>query len=168
MARVAELMGEWAVRLELSASEQTRWRAAAWLHDSLRDADPETLRDGLESPFRDMPGYYLHGPAAATRLETAGVTDAELLDAVRYHTLGKAGLGRLGRALIAADWLDPGRPQLPLRRAVLRARMPDALDDVVAAIVDLKVRASLERGKPLRVELAEMWSSLVAGDGRAR
>lgn len=163
IGRVAELMGDWARRLGEPPVEQVRWQATGWLHDALRDADPEMLRAGLESPFRELPGYYLHGPAVAARLEADGVTDAELLDAIRYHTLGSGRLGRLGRALIAADWLDPGRPQLPVQRAAMRARMPEALDDVFATIVAMRVRKSLERGIPIRPELAEMWSSVTEG-----
>lgn len=160
MARVAELMGDWALRLGEPPEERARWRATGWLHDALRDAEPETLRAGLDSPFREMPGYYLHGPAVAARLEADGVTDAELLDAIRYHTLGSGRFERLGRALIAADWLEPGRAQLPVQRSALRARMPESLNDVFATIVAMRVRKALERRKPIRHELAEMWNSV--------
>ncbi|HSH45815.1 MAG TPA: HD domain-containing protein, partial [Longimicrobiales bacterium] len=40
--RVAGLMDTWAEALGLEAAERGRWRAAGILHDSLRDADPET------------------------------------------------------------------------------------------------------------------------------
>lgn len=166
IARVAELMGEWALRLGEPPEEQARWRATGLLHDALRDAEPETLRAGLDSPFREMPGYYLHGPAVAARLEADGVTDTELREAIRYHTLGCGRLGRLGRALIAADWLEPGRAQLPVQRSALRARMPESLDRVFATIVAMRVRKSLERGKPIRRELAEMWNSVAEGRQR--
>ncbi len=161
MARVAELMGEWATRLGLSSDDRTRWRATGWLHDSLRDADAERLRPGLDAPFRDLPVSFLHGPAAAMRLEAEGVEDDEMLDAIRYHTLGRANPGRLGRMLIMADFLEPGRSEEPAWRASLRSRMPEAEAEVFAAVVGTRLRLGLERGKPLRPEFVEMWNTLV-------
>jgi HD superfamily phosphohydrolase YqeK len=164
-ARVAALLGEWAARAGLPAAEQARCRATGWLHDALRDADGATLRPLVDSPFRDLPDGFLHGPAAAARLEAEGVDDAELLEAVRYHTLGRPGLGRLGRLLMVADYLEPGRPQHPGWRAMLRARMPEALDDVFAAVIQRRMRAGLERRHPIRPEMMAMWNELVERDG---
>jgi HD superfamily phosphohydrolase YqeK len=166
MERVAELMGEWADRLGLSPKERVHWRATGWLHDSLRDADPEKLRAGLAPPFRELPAPFLHGPAAATRLEAEGVEDVDMLDAIRYHTLGNASLERLGRALITADFIEPGRPELPEWRAALRARMPESLDEVFTTVVGARLRVGIERGKPIRPEFMEMWNGLVTADGR--
>src|SRR5690606_11651137 len=86
--RVATLMDAWAARLGLDAEERRRWRAAAWLHDALRDAAPDDLRPGVPEWARELPGPILHGPAVAARLEAEGAADRELLDAVAYHTLG--------------------------------------------------------------------------------
>ena len=122
IGRVAALMGEWAAALGLPEEERTRWLAAGWLHDALREAPPEELRPLVPEEFRGLPGKLLHGPAAAERL--AGEADPELLDAIRYHTLGSARFGRLGRALYLADFLEPGRRFEPEWTASMRARMP--------------------------------------------
>ncbi|HUH12923.1 MAG TPA: HD domain-containing protein, partial [Longimicrobiales bacterium] len=90
--RVAGLMDAWARALALPEADVARWRAAAFLHDALRDADPEEIRSELPSDLRDVPAALVHGPAVAARLEAAGVRDAPLLDAVRWHTLGHARL----------------------------------------------------------------------------
>jgi HD superfamily phosphohydrolase YqeK len=166
--RVGGLMGEWALTLGLPIRDQLRWRATGWLHDALRDADPEVLRDSLDEPFRSLPADFLHGPACARRLAEEGVVDDDVLEAIRYHTLGRAGLTTLGRMLIAADFLEPGRPELPIWRASLRARMPEALDDVFATVVDTRIRVTLDRRKQLRPEFVAMWNSLVSPNGRAR
>lgn len=165
MARVAALLGEWAAREGLPAAEQARWRAMGWLHDALRDADGAALRPLVGDAFRDLPGGFLHGPAAAARLEAEGVEDVELLEAIRYHTLGKPGLGRLGRFLMAADYIEPGRPQHPGWRAMLRARMPEALEEVFATVIERRMRASLERRHAIRPEMMAMWNELVERDG---
>jgi HD superfamily phosphohydrolase YqeK len=139
VARVAALMDEWARALSLPPEERARWTAAAWLHDSLRDADPETLRPEVPETFRELPGKLLHGPAAAERLAAAGADDGELLDAVRLHTLGSARFGRLGRALYLADFLEPGRTFDPSWTASLRARMPHEMEAVLREVVERRV-----------------------------
>ena len=61
LAGVAELLGRWAVELGLAEHDRTRWMAAGWLHDSLRDADPQTLA----ADAGDYPKKLRHGPAVA-------------------------------------------------------------------------------------------------------
>jgi HD superfamily phosphohydrolase YqeK len=139
IARVAALMDEWAGALSLPPDERARWRAAAWLHDSLRDADPEGLRPAVPEAFRELPGKLLHGPAAAERLAAAGAEDGELLDAVRLHTLGSVRFGPLGRMLYLADYLEPGRTFDPAWTASLRARMPRDADAVLREVVERRV-----------------------------
>jgi predicted HD superfamily hydrolase involved in NAD metabolism len=148
--RVAGLLGAWADRLALDADEAVRWRAAGWLHDVLREAPPEALRPLVPAPFAELPPKLLHGPAAAERL--AGDADAELLDAIRFHTLGSPRFGRLGRALYLADFLEPGRSLRPDWTARLRERMPHDLDAVLAEVVRERVRHVRERGGDLHPE----------------
>lgn len=162
MARVAALMDEWAARLGLPAPERVRWRAAGWLHDALRDADPGTLRALVPDPA-DLPDPLLHGPAAAARLAAEGVTDRELTEAVAYHTLGHPGLGRLGRALYLADFLEPGRTFEPVWRASLRARLPEALDAVLIEVAAARLGHLIRAGRAIRPETFAFWNSLVAG-----
>ncbi len=159
IGRVAALMEEWAAGLELSSQERERWGAAAWLHDALRDADGEGLRGEVEPAYRDLPAPLLHGPAAAARLPAA---DAELAEAVRYHTLGHPALGRLGRALYLADFLEPGRDFEEEWRAGLRARMPGDLEGVLREVVRARIRHLLTADRPIRAETVDFWNSLVS------
>ena len=150
MGRVAALLGDWAAALGLPEEERTRWLAAGWLHDALREAPPDELRPLVPEEFRALPGKLLHGPAAAERL--AGEADAELLDAVRYHTLGSPRFGRLGRALYLADFLEPERRFEPEWTASLRARMPGEMDEVMREVVRARVRHVNESGSTLHPE----------------
>ncbi len=167
IARVAELMDRWAHALDLSDPECLRWRAAAWLHDVVRDAPADELRPLAGADFDGLPGKLLHGPAAAELLRRAGVDDEPLLIAVAYHTLGDASFDRLGRALYAADFLEPGRSFRPSWRAVLRARMPEAIDDVVRTIVRARIDHLLESGNPIHPRTVGFWNTL-SGEHRAR
>ncbi|MGH7445246.1 MAG: HD domain-containing protein [Longimicrobiales bacterium] len=167
IARVAELMDRWAAALALPAAECCRWRAAAWLHDAVREAPADELRPLAGAEFDGLPGKLLHGPAAAELLRRTGVEDEPLLTAIAYHTLGDAGFDRLGRALYAADFLEPGRSFRPAWRAVLRARMPDAIDDVVRTIVRARIDHLLESGNRIHPRTVGFWNVL-AGEHRAR
>ncbi|HAT38168.1 MAG TPA: hypothetical protein DCS75_06720, partial [Gemmatimonadetes bacterium] len=124
MDRVSALLNDWAMQMDLSELERRRWLAAGQVHDLLRDSEPSELRETLPSKLVKLPGPILHGPAVAERLRREGVDDGELLIAVAQHSLGDVRFGRLGRALYAADFLEPGRAFLPEWRAELRERMP--------------------------------------------
>jgi len=164
MERVADLMGAWAEDQRLDAADRERWKAAGWLHDALRDAPAERLRPWIDGPFEGLPHKLLHGPAAAARLEREGCRDGELLDAIRYHTLAHRSLGRLGCALIAADYIEPGRKTHAVWRAEMRARALGDLDGVIRAVVKAKLEHGLGAGLPLGLELVELWNRLARDD----
>jgi len=161
MERVARLLESWAEALGLPEEGRTRWRAAGYLHDALRDEKPAALREHVPLDLRHFPDPLLHGPAAAEHLRLAGVLDAELLSAVAFHTVGDRALGALGRALYAADFLEPGRAFLAEWRAGLRARMPEDADGVLYEIVRARIRNLLERGSMLLPQTVAFWNVLV-------
>lgn len=159
--RVAQLVDAWAAALRVSPAERRRWRAAAFLHDALRDAPAQDLRAELPESFRSWPDPLLHGPAVAERLRAEGAKDEGQLLAVAYHTLGHPHLDRGGRLLYLADFLEPGRGFDPVLRAALRARMPAALDEVLRRVVSARLAYLLETGHALHPESLEFWNELV-------
>jgi len=167
MARVAQLLRSWAEERGDLAREIGRWTAVGYLHDILRDADPEEIRPLVEPAFRDYPGGALHGPAAAQRLREEGVEDEELLKAITLHTLGSAEFGDLGMALFAADFLEPGRKFREKWRGDLRRRFPGDLQGVVRDVLAARFRNQLDRGRPLREESVAFWNRITEGKGWA-
>ena len=89
-------------------------RTAALLHDLARAKRPGELVSlaegfGIEIGVLEarMP-IFLHGPVAtALSRERYGIEDPEILEAVRVHTTGSAGMGPVARAVFLADKLDP-------------------------------------------------------------
>jgi len=160
MARVADLLGTWSEVMVLPEEERTRWRAAGYLHDALRGAAPALLRAKVPPAAAVLPGPILHGPAVAERLRVDGVLDGELLRALAHHTVGHPSLGRLGRALYVADFLDPGRAFEPEWRHGLRDRMPDSLDAVALEIVGERIRHVVERGMETLPDTVRFWNAL--------
>lgn len=164
MERVASLLDAWAAELGLGDEERRRWRAAAFLHDVLREADPEALRPTVPPDLRSLPDPALHGPAAAERLRAEGVEDEPLLHAIAHHTVGHPTLDTLGRALYVADFLEPGRSLLPGWRASLRERMPAELECVTREILGARIAHLTDIGASLQPSTVAFWNELA---GRA-
>jgi HD superfamily phosphohydrolase YqeK len=158
MDRVARLMEGWAVALGLSGVETRRWRAAGILHDVLRDAPPEDLRDEVPEVYRGLLPQLLHGPAGAERLRAEGVDDEAFLRAVACHSLGHPEFDRMGRALYAADVLEPGRTFRPRWRRALRKDFPLQEEAVVRQVLEARIRRALERGHPIHAETVAFWN----------
>ncbi len=161
--RVAGLLEDWAVAGSLPPAERTRWVAAGYLHDAVKEKPEADLRALLAGPARDLPEPLLHGPAVAELLRREGVDDRELLLALTYHTLGHAELGRTGWALFAADFLEPGRDLANEWRAALRARMPGEMGDVVKEILAARITHLLDQRRPVRPETMGFWNRLAGG-----
>lgn len=163
MERVSRLLGRWSRELGLPPRDLLRWRAAGYLHDLLREAPPEHLRSLVPPGFRDLPPSILHGPAAAVRLREEGVDDPELLQAVAFHTLGHPDFGLLGRALYAADFLEPGRSFRSRWRGRLRRRAPAGMDEVLVEILAARMTHLLRERSTVRPETLAFWNALVGG-----
>lgn len=158
IARVVALLGEWAAKLELPDDEASRWRTAGVLHDALRDA-PEPMLRALSGEGK-RPAEILHGPAAAVRAEQDGERRADVLDAIRYHTIGSPTWERTGKALFLADFLEPGRRFLKPERKAIAARVPRDLDDAFRQCVQLRIEWTLREGRELFPETVALWNAV--------
>jgi nicotinate-nucleotide adenylyltransferase len=118
--RHVEGVARYAVWLaERFGEDPTRARLAALAHDMAREWPEDEMRewalsDGLgESGLEREKPKILHGRAAARMLHMHyGVSDPEILAAIRSHTLGERRMGRLEKILYCADYLEPGRPYI--------------------------------------------------------
>ena len=158
--RVAMLVAGWAEAIGVPDSERNRWLRAVWLHDALRDAPEATLREW--APSAEGPIDLVHGPAAAARAKAEGETDRGVLDAVRYHSVGLAEWDMVGRVLYCADYLEPGRPFDPERRAELAERLPTDLRGVLREVARDRVRYGVHKGWPIPEPTLRFWNALVA------
>ena len=156
--RVTALLEEWAEALQLPPEERDCWRDAGLWHDALRDAPEVTLRSlsGIEGG----PVEILHGPAAAAYLEQHGETRGDVIEAVRYHTIGYPRWGRTGKALFMADFLEPGRRFLPTDRAFLARHVAADFDGVFRQAVRMRLQWSIGEGLELFPEMVELWNAV--------
>ena len=166
IARVTALLDRWAALLGLDEDEARSWHDAGRWHDALRDADEVELRrwashrGGGVGDTSVLPAEMLHGPAAAARLTEEGEARRQLLDAIRWHTVGHAEWARVGRALYMADYLEPGRRFSPADRAFLAAHVASDFDGVFRQVVRQRLDWSLREGKALFPETVALWNGI--------
>ena len=130
---------------------------AALLHDSAK----ELPRDALLQIFADnaiiaenapaRPAAIWHGIAAAIVAETQwGVTDPEILSAIRCHTTGKPGMSLLDKILYLADMTSAER-DWPGVEELRRLEMED-LDQALCVALKQSIDFVKEKGGELDPE----------------
>lgn len=159
ITRVTALLDQWAAALVLPTDEAAAWHDAGRLHDALRDAPESELR-ALAGEMTNYTIEMLHGPAAAARMEADGEARRDLLDAIRFHTVGSSRWGRLGRALYMADYLEPGRKFSRADRAYLAAQVPHDFDGTFRQVLRARLEWSLREGMRLFPEAVELWNGV--------
>ena len=140
-----------AVRLAKKyGADPAKARTAGILHDILKDAGQDAqlqifkdfaiLLDNVE---QQAPKLW-HARAGAVFLEQVlQVKDADILDAVRYHTTARAGMSRLERVLYLADFTSADRdyPDVDEMRRLVDVGMDEAMEyALVYSIRDLTER----------------------------
>jgi HD superfamily phosphohydrolase YqeK len=137
IVRVTWLLALWADEMRLAPADRQAWLDAGRFHDALRDARVDELRELAGSSIAEV--ELLHGPAAAARLARDGESRQNLLDAIRYHSIGSAKWDRVGRALYMADYLEPGRKFDLERRAKLAALVHQDFDEAFRRVVEARM-----------------------------
>jgi predicted HD superfamily hydrolase involved in NAD metabolism len=146
---------------QIHSLDPNRTRLAALLHDAARETEPgDYLRLADEwglavgEPERKSPKL-LHGPVAAelARREL-GVEDEEVLEAIRVHTVGAAGIGALALALYVADKIEPARDYPSVGR--IRDLAREDLYGAAAESLRCAIGHNEGRGKPIHPASREM------------
>lgn len=140
---------------------------AAWLHDVARevpDDDLLKLADEFGIIFTDIEvrvPHLWHAPVG-TRFARRqfGVTDLDVLAAIRYHTTGRAGMSLLEQIVFLADVIEPGR-SFPDAEQLREWSETDMERAVLAALEHIIVR-SVERGTLLHPDTVSARNELVS------
>ena len=126
---------------------------AAWGHDLFRAHAPaEQLRLAREAGVEIVPAdvaspVTLHGPiAAAVMAGRFAISDADVLAAVRDHTLGSAAMPLIAKIILLADKFEPRkRKRTPVMAEIRRLARRD-LDTALLAWADWKWVEEREHG----------------------
>ena len=150
--------------------ERTDLAAAA--HDLARALDDDTLLEsahgyGIEpSPVDRGKPVLLHGPVAAEWLEReAGIEDAQVLEAVRCHTTGRAGMGPIARVVFLADKLDPSKAgRYPFQDDIAALARKD-LNRALLRFLDMELGRFVAQGYLIDPSSVELRNELVLAHG---
>lgn len=124
--------------------------AAALLHDVCREYSPDLLLqlaskfDILVDDIQRVEPLLLHGSVGAALVETElGIRDEAILEAIRFHITGAAGIGPLAQLIYVADFIEPGRTFEAAR--VLRSKAPEwEADQILVYVYNQTLRYVIE------------------------
>ncbi len=142
-------------------------RSTGLLHDVVREWPHHELESyasshhlGLLDEETHNP-VLLHAPVGAAVLHLLGYPN-ELCTAVRFHTLGSVGMGRLGLVLYIADYLEPGRSHLDeAQRQQLWAST--SLEHLALQILEREQAYLVSKHKDVAVSSLELYRYLENG-----
>ncbi|MCH4034250.1 MAG: bis(5'-nucleosyl)-tetraphosphatase (symmetrical) YqeK [Lachnospiraceae bacterium] len=119
---------------------------AGLLHDCAKYVPVDEMEricreGGLEiSSFERGNSALLHSKAGSVLARTKyGVTDKEVLDAIRFHTTGRPGMTLLDKIVFIADYMEPGReeaPDLSIVRPLAFSDLDQALLQILSDTLD--------------------------------
>jgi len=88
---------------------------AALLHDYAKEHDAKKMQEiihseGLDTELADFGSEIMHGPVSAYYAEKRfGITNLDILNAIRQHTIGGEEMSLIGKILFVADYIEAGR-----------------------------------------------------------
>ena len=85
---------------------------AALFHDYYRYEDNDTLISLMDKKdyetYKDMPWGY-HGLAAGNKIKDFGIKDIDIINAIKYHTLGRKNMSMLEKIIYVSDFCEINR-----------------------------------------------------------
>jgi len=126
---------------------------AAILHDCCKswpvDRQAAVIREhALSEDVLQYDKELWHAIAGAWVAEKEyGVNDPEVLDAIRYHTTGRAGMTLLEKVVCLADYIEPGRDFPAVNN--IRELAEHSLEKALVAGFDSTIHFLLDRGKKI-------------------
>ena len=174
-------VAEMAVKLakHYGADEEKAYLAGL-VHDCAKEIPAEEAIGLLRENYRITPDAMslqmprlLHGVLGACIAQSRfGIYDPEVLDAIRYHTTGKARMGLLSKIIYIADYIEPNRAYRDVE--YLRDLTFQNLEEAMLFAVDFTVRDLVDKGRTIHPDTIHLRNDLliqreaVATDGKER
>ncbi|RED65672.1 bis(5'-nucleosyl)-tetraphosphatase (symmetrical) YqeK [Cohnella lupini] len=115
----------------------------AWAIDRMEAIIREHGLHG-ELLIHDKELWHAHVGAWAVQSEH-GVTDVEVLDAIRYHTSGRENMTKLDKIVCLADYIEPGRDYPGVSK--IRELAEHSMEKALVRAFDSTIEVLMERGK---------------------
>lgn len=140
---------------------------AGLIHDCAKEIPPEEAVTMLRESFHITPDAMslqaprlLHGVLGACIAQSRfGIYEPEILDAVRYHTTGKAKMNLLSKIIYIADYIEPNRAYRDVE--YLRDLTFQNLEEAMLFAVDFTVRDLVEKGKTIHPDTIHLRNDLL-------
>ncbi|MBJ7899760.1 MAG: HD domain-containing protein [Cyanobacteria bacterium RI_101] len=162
--RLAHIFGVEAMSRELAlvhGADPELAAQAGLLHDLAKFFPKERLlklarQAGLTlDPILEATPHLIHADVSAlVAQQEFGVKNPKILGAIRHHTLGEPGMGKLSRVVFVADALEPNRGDSPDLTA-LRQTARVNLDRAVRQTCDRTLSYLLKHQKTIHPRLVE-------------
>lgn len=146
---------------------------AGLLHDITKNETDENqlqiMQSGgiiLTETQRNNPKLW-HAMSGSVYLkQTLGITDEEILGAVRWHTTGKAGMTLLERVVFIADYISAERDYPDVD--VMRHLSETSLDAAALYALKFSMRNLSEKEKPICEDSVAYYNELIIRKGKDR
>ncbi|GLC88528.1 bis(5'-nucleosyl)-tetraphosphatase (symmetrical) YqeK [Lysinibacillus piscis] len=126
----------------------------AWMEQIVRDEELDARLIGWGSEL-------LHGPVGAYIAESEfGITDEDMLNAIRFHTTGRVGMSRLEKILFVADMIEPNRQFDGVER--LRKKAQKDLDKAVRACIRHTLAFLIDTKRPIYPVSLECYNDVMS------
>lgn len=113
--RITHSIGVRDLAVELSkklGEDPKKAEIAALFHDYYRYDDNDTLISYMDKSdylkYKDMPWGY-HGLAAGNKIKEFGITDSDIINAIKYHTVGRINMSLLEKIIYVSDFAEVNR-----------------------------------------------------------
>lgn len=132
-----------------------RVRQAALLHDFAKDLTIGELHNISELMIDEwliddeelVIPQILHAPVSAYLAKhELGIADYEVLEAIRFHTIGSPGMGKIAQIIFIADFIEPNRDFAAAEEA-RNEYQKNGLESVIIMICDYNIKYNIDRGK---------------------
>ncbi len=146
-------------------ADEKKAELAAIFHDyakfrDISEMEQILLENGMDRRLLDHHHELWHAPAGAVLVrKEAGLADADVLSAIRWHTTGKAGMTVLEKVVFLADYIEPGRSFPGVDE--VRDLAEKNLDDAVIQALKNTIQFILSKSQPVFPDTVDAYNDLV-------
>ena len=154
---------------QMFGSDPEQAACAALIHDNAKDIQYEkalelvkendfNIEDEIKSNKKIIHAYL----GAFIAQKELGINDEEILNAVKYHTTGRAGMSLLEKIVFLADKIEANTREQAFRDHVWSIlKNTKNIDKAVLFCVDRTIRSLLDRKLLINTRTIDVWNSLI-------
>ncbi|MBQ4288934.1 MAG: bis(5'-nucleosyl)-tetraphosphatase (symmetrical) YqeK [Clostridia bacterium] len=168
-SRVIHTLGveEMAIRMAgIFGEDRDKASLAALFHDYakyINDVDMLKLAEHygiyVDDVYAEAPNL-MHGPVGAKLIqEKFGINDSDVLNAITYHTVGRAGMSLLEKIIYVADMTEKNRDFPGVQE--LREKATENIDEAMILCLEQTIAYTLKRRKKIHINSIQTYNSII-------